>query len=327
MSEDPREQALLETAGEWLAMRQDASWSAAHEARFQAWLHAAPAHAQAYERMNQTWRQLGQTEAAAARRQQAAMAAARRRSPSPPMRRWRTGWALGMALVLCLVAGAAWQVQRHTVQYQVALQTGPREARGLDLPDGTRIELNRATELAVRFYPGRREVVLTRGEAFFQVASDAGKPFTVAAGDTVVTVVGTAFNVSTLPGHVQVDVQEGRVRVDAGRAPRRELTRNEFLRVGAAGAAEWGRTSADAVGSWRRGRLVFRDRPLAEVVQVLSRYRELPVRLADAQLGGRAVSGVVNTQSPDEFLRSLPLLLPVRVAAQPDGSLLISAAP
>ena len=52
------------------------------------------------------------------------------------------------------------------------------------------------------YYPGRREVVLDQGEGFFEVAPDSGRPFTVDARQSRVTVVGTAFDVRTTPEDV-----------------------------------------------------------------------------------------------------------------------------
>ena len=64
------------------------------------------------------------------------------------------------------------------------------------LPDGTQVWMNAASSLRfpTAFTGGTRQVTLT-GEAYFEVAKDAGHPFGVAVKDMKVTVLGTHFNV------------------------------------------------------------------------------------------------------------------------------------
>jgi transmembrane sensor len=65
--------------------------------------------------------------------------------------------------------------------YVQDVSTGAGEIRDLQLPDGSRISLNARSTLAVHFYRSRREVVLSQGEAFFEVAPAAERLFTVDA--------------------------------------------------------------------------------------------------------------------------------------------------
>ncbi len=82
------------------------------------------------------------------------------------------------------------------------------------LPDGSKIYLNRNSELSYRGNFGKRtrNVHLT-GEAFFDIASDASKPFVIDAGKAMVKVVGTSFNVITKnpDSAVEVYVKTGKV--------------------------------------------------------------------------------------------------------------------
>ena len=82
------------------------------------------------------------------------------------------------------------------------------------LPDGSKIFLNRNSEFSYRsnFGKHRRDVKLT-GEAFFEIAPDASKPFIIDAGKAKVKVVGTSFNVITNNSEsaVEVFVKTGKV--------------------------------------------------------------------------------------------------------------------
>lgn len=86
------------------------------------------------------------------------------------------------------------------------------------LEDGTSVELNRGTILAVNYSPTERRAVLSQGEAMFAVKRDLVRPFTVTAGDVSVLAVGTEFSVRLVDSVVEVLVTEGRVAVDPGNA-------------------------------------------------------------------------------------------------------------
>ncbi|MBK7131283.1 MAG: FecR domain-containing protein [Bacteroidales bacterium] len=84
----------------------------------------------------------------------------------------------------------------------------------ISLPDGSKISLNRNSQLTYRenFGKKNRNVKLT-GEAFFEIAPDASKPFIIDAGKADVRVVGTSFNVITnnTESEVEVYVKTGKV--------------------------------------------------------------------------------------------------------------------
>ena len=86
----------------------------------------------------------------------------------------------------------------------------------VSLPDGSKVYLNRNSEFTYRknFGKHRRDVTLT-GEAFFEIAPDASKPFIIDAGNAKVKVVGTSFNVITNNSEsaVEVFVKTGKVMV------------------------------------------------------------------------------------------------------------------
>ena len=61
------------------------------------------------------------------------------------------------------------------------------------------VTLNVASRPQASFYPPSPQVTLEHGEVFFDVAADAGRPFTLAAGKSAVRVLGTVFDVRTAP--------------------------------------------------------------------------------------------------------------------------------
>ena len=86
----------------------------------------------------------------------------------------------------------------------------------ISLPDGSKVYLNRNSTFTYRknFGKHRRDVNLS-GEAYFEIAPDASKPFIIDAGNAKVKVVGTSFNVITNNSEsaVEVFVKTGKVIV------------------------------------------------------------------------------------------------------------------
>ncbi len=83
-----------------------------------------------------------------------------------------------------------------------------------DLPDGSKVILNKHTELSYGIgKSGTREVKL-KGEAYFEVVHDEAKPFVVELGGIVIMDIGTAFNVKAVEGSdtIEVYVESGEVQ-------------------------------------------------------------------------------------------------------------------
>ncbi|WP_289240927.1 FecR domain-containing protein [Delftia sp.] len=169
-----------------------------------------------------------------------------------------------MALVTTLALGGGWYAWDNHASHVIEMATGPGEVREAELPDGTRVTLNFSSRLQVRYYPRRRETVLDQGEAFFQVAADRSRPFTVDSGASQVRVVGTAFNVRAGPPALVVKVLEGKVEL----RPDRHAADDRRLLLGAgAGMSVDARdgtqhplaAGADTVGDWRSGQMVFQQ--------------------------------------------------------------------
>jgi len=235
--------------------------------------------------------------------------------------------ALSVLAVVSLLAWGGWYRWDHTPGYTLQARTAPGQTQSIELPDGSRVALNVDSELQVRYYPRRREVVLDRGEAFFEVTPGPDRPFTVDSGASRVRVVGTAFNVRAGPPRLVVKVLEGKVQL----RPERDRAGGDVLLLAAgAGVAVDGAgrhstvvADADSVGDWRTGQVRFSGTPPAEVAQELSRYLGAPVELGDESLGRLRVSGLLATAAPERFVRALPALIAVRVQPRNGGGWLI----
>jgi len=81
------------------------------------------------------------------------------------------------------------------------------------MPDGSILWLNSNTEILVNYSDDYRRINLVQGEAHFEVAKDATRPFEVYADNRLVRAIGTAFTVHKLNGTIEVLVSEGTVEL------------------------------------------------------------------------------------------------------------------
>nr|WP_051020012.1 sigma-70 family RNA polymerase sigma factor [Thauera linaloolentis] len=246
----------------------------------------------------------------------------------------RRGRRRNLARLLGVGAGVAglpalWQLWRHWMPvYRADFALVPGRFHGEALPDGSTVLLDGASIIALAYYRTRRTAHLRQGGAFFAVAPDSARPFTVTALDVSVEVLGTRFAVDIERNWVRVDVESGRVQVLAGDGGQRLLTAGQSARVRAGGSfvepSGAGQGAAAPVAPWREGWLDFQHTPLALVAERLSRYSTEPLQVAPA-VGGLPVIARVNIAERDNWLRLLPAILPVEARQGVDGGWRIDA--
>jgi transmembrane sensor len=313
----------LEDACAWIVRLQNGDGDDALE--FDAWLEASELNRAAYDHALAVWTEYG--EAAPA------LLTERRRRERDRSRTLRRGTMLAIGALAAGAAGVAVLLSLQPAPGAGAAQayaTGLGQMRTVRLADGSVVELNAKTKLAVNYEPRARRVTLADGEAAFDVAHDPDRPFLITAGDRTVRVVGTRFDVRRRDGQLSVTVDRGVVEVrptvqGAGQAFRLHAGQRLTHEEGAAGADLSLADAADAL-SWREGKLVFRDQPLRDVVAELNLHLQRPVRLEDPALGERRVSGVLMLDDEAAALRRMALLARVTPIASPDGVVLSGAA-
>lgn len=149
------------------------------------------------------------------------------------------------------------------------------------LEDGTRVWLNAASSLRfpAKFAPDSRVVTLT-GEAYFEVAADSHAPFLVKAGNTVVNVLGTHFDVNAYPDEpvVRTTLLEGSVRVNSDHAA---VLMHSGQQTSTGPGGEMTKISnpelAQAAIAWKEGFFSFGEDHIQTVMRQLSRWYNVDV--------------------------------------------------
>lgn len=145
------------------------------------------------------------------------------------------------------------------------------------LPDGTKVWVNSMSELKfpVNFDKKERKVYL-KGEAYFEVAKEAKRPFRVEANNTSVEVLGTHFNINAYSSVTSTTLLSGSVKVlGYGRVkmlmPGQQASLSEgFATVEPADVAK-------AV-AWKNGEFYFRGDRMTEIARQLSRWYDLEIK-------------------------------------------------
>jgi transmembrane sensor len=311
-------------AAVWVARLHGPDRSVAMERECLAWQARSAEHREAFERCTETWQDVPRVSLANAYAGAAPVGGSLDRS----RRSFR--W-IATAAVAVVVAGTALLVQPW--RGDDVYSTGVGEQHQVLLDDGTRMSLNTDTRVRVDLGSDRRDVLVVRGEALFEVGKDPKRPFVVRAADSEVEALGTTFAVRFTPDDARtgqtlsVTLIEGQVAVrpvargggTGGPAPGQAMSlqageRVRFIASAVAVAPRVDRPNIDAVMAWKRSEAVFDDVALADAVAEMNRYTRTPIVLLDAPaLAGLRISGLYRTSDSAGFARAVAALHGLRV--------------
>lgn len=299
--QDDKDSVVLEEAMDWfLRLREDARHPAV-EAEFSRWLQRSPAHAEAWQKACRTWEVLGEVTPVHAGSWQSRKVV----TFSPPTSRRRGRWVAGAAALAAVLALAAPSL---LIRLQADYMTATAETRRVTLEDGTVVDMGADSAIKVEVAGSSRHVTLLQGEAFFDVAHDPARPFTVDTGGVEVAVLGTAFDVQLSSEETTVELARGIVSLSPEPAASRavELAPGEMAVVDhESGAVVRGTIAVEDIASWRNGRLFVNDVTIASVVEQLQRYHPAWIKVANRKLASRRVTGLYDLSNPDRALHAL----------------------
>jgi len=204
--------------------------------------------------------------------------------------------------------------------YQAA--RGGRET--VKLADGSRLELNTDSAVKIRINHWQRSVELIKGEVYFSVVHDSAKPFIVTAGVGRSIDLGTEFNVYRQAEKVTIAVQEGRVRVEAKQ--NRELSASQVAAYDQTGEfiSTPAKFNIKTATAWRRGKLIFDNRRLDDVLAEIGRYHNVSLKLSDLTLAHNKVSGTFFIERLEVNLAAIANSLNLAVRHQGNGEIVLA---
>lgn len=153
----------------------------------------------------------------------------------------------------------------------------------LRLPDGTGVWLNAASSITypTAFVGAKREVSV-KGEAYFEVAKDASKPFFVDVnGHSTIEVLGTDFNVNAYENEdiISTTLLQGMVKVTSDKGHQVTLKPGQQMLIdsGTRQIRAVNFVDTDKIVAWKNGAFNFEGVPLEKAMRQLARWYNLQI--------------------------------------------------
>ncbi len=188
--------------------------------------------------------------------------------------------------------------------------TPPGVKSTMTLQDGSKVMLNSGSTLRyIKNFESNRRMLYLTGEAYFEVAKDSLRPFTVVAGGVMTTALGTAFNVSAYGEEdVNVSLVEGKVAVEgeSENSLSTNLEVGEEIRVNfETGKSVKGRFNPELVLAWTNKKIIFRKVKMEEAIRVLENWYGVKFKLKNKPAPGLLIYGEYEDEILENVLEGL----------------------
>lgn len=198
------------------------------------------------------------------------------------------------------------------------------------LPDGTIACLNNNSHINYpeKFGNSLREIYFW-GEAYFEVAHEKSRPFIIHTGDARIKVLGTSFNVKSIPGSsiVEVTVKEGKVLLYCVNEQDNilseiVLSRGETGRLNSLNHVASKVTNEDLnYLTWKTGVLKFVDTPLTKVLNDVSKNYHVQLSYNPEELAGLKLTADFENEDIDAVIEVISLVHHLKFTANGKGFL------
>jgi transmembrane sensor len=342
---------IAEQAGEWFVANNEGPLSATDAAALAAWLKTSPVHVEEFLGIAAIARDLKEAHADPEYSVAAILARARAAEQTSVQPLWPrmidtalgTGsgrwFAAAATMAACVLVSiglfTTWNPLRSpglpsAPEGITALHFETRHGEVLShrLADNSVLHLNTDSAVTIRYGKNDRLVILTAGQANFEVAHERDRAFRVIAGPAEIVDIGTKFDVRLEGASALVTVVQGLVTVGAsvntekpgadagpGRVPPiTRLSANQQMRV-AEGEVPAAPVAVDAqrATAWMQRQIAFDHEPLERVATEFNRYSAKPIEIATPSLRKLQISGVFATDDPEAFIAFLRSLKGVHV--------------
>lgn len=296
-----RKDAAREQALAWFVRMNSAEATVADRSALSQWLAGDPRNQHEYDTLGRIWSDLDGV------RDPRLSMASPHVSAAPSRRMVLSG---GIAAA---VAGGYLALNGLPDILQSDEYTGIGETRRAELEDGSIVDMDADTAYALEYDDRVRGIHLQRGRALFDVTNDP-RPFRVRSSGGVITALGTRFSVHLWDGTTTVAVQDHAVTVEARGASPQRIEQGQRLSFAPLTSGTIEPSDAAVETAWLRGKLIFEDRPLRQVLADVNRYRSGVIHVTSDRLLDMRVSGIFDISNPDGVLQAIEDTLPLRSA-------------
>ncbi|MTD92717.1 DUF4880 domain-containing protein [Hyphomicrobium sp. xq] len=321
-------EALKHEAQRWVLRLTSGEATEADAVALNRWRLTSVAHRQAFAEANLLWTKLQPATAISARDGPAATTSSSQDSGRHPAHLGRRAF-LGGAIA----AAAAYTVVRPPFELWPSLaelsadyRTGIGQQRQIPLTGDIWLKLNTRTSVSALSSRGgtvdAERIELISGELAAATNNLSAKPLVVVAGEGQTTATHARFNVRHDGGTVCVTCLDGELEI---KHPHRSsaLRSGQQVAYNTQSMGDAVNVDTDAVSAWERGLLVFRNDPLARVIEEVNRYRSGKIVLMNEALGRRPVLATFRIDRMDEVVPRLQAVFGVKIQTFPGGIVVV----
>ncbi|MDF2515724.1 MAG: Fe2+-dicitrate sensor, rane component [Sphingobacterium sp.] len=166
----------------------------------------------------------------------------------------------------------------------------------VQLEDGTKVWLNAGSTISypAQFVGNERSVVL-KGEAYFEVAHNAKKPFKVNVGNDEIQVLGTGFNIQSYADNATpiTTLVHGKVKVTRKNKLQQSLILQPGQQTLAQANLQKANTDISGITAWKNGLFSFRRSSVKNIVRELERWYNIDFVVDQTAAENRLITGEI----------------------------------
>lgn len=240
---------------------------------------------------------------------------------------YRTYSAVASILLLLLVGFSIWQYSTKP-QVMYVVSSGTRSIEEVRLPDGTNVKIGAKSKLTYpqNFNSKKRKVIL-EGQAFFDVAKDASKPFVVETERMEVTALGTSFEVFSfdIENNAETILLSGKVRIctkKQGITSSKEyiLTPNHRFSISSCDKISIDAINANKYSAWRsKGYLSFENETLSTIIPRMEKWYNQRIYCDIGSLDEHRFSITIKDEPLEFILQTISKVSPFIFVLEKDG--------
>ncbi|MCA4806958.1 FecR family protein [Myroides odoratimimus] len=188
----------------------------------------------------------------------------------------------------------------------------------ITLPDSSTVVLSANSVLSYNHdFNIEKRTVKLKGKAFFDIAHNKQKPFTVEVGDFTTSVLGTSFTITEIDSLTQVTVVTGKVKVSSEKESLIEpiyLTKNkQFTFNNHTQLSSVNTKDLESVLTWNKGIINFKQTPLPEVINQLNTWYNTSIQYNSSLIKQKTLTASYNDKSLDYILEDISFLLDLKI--------------
>lgn len=249
---------------------------------------------------------------------------------SNPLRiKYLSKWSVAASIAILLVSATLISLFINNYQSSIVEKfNNGAEPMLVKLSDGSQVWLNRNSSISYRRkFDSKERATTLEGEAYFDVKTDAERPFTVRTGNIQTRVLGTSFNllspmdgekveIALVEGSVQVNYPDTSIVLKPGEQLIYSKDTRRFNRI------EFERGAPQA---WKDKIIYFQKADVNEVANRLGNWYGVEVSVKEAHLIKGKLQHRYDTKklSFDEVLEGISKVMDYTCKKQEDGTVLI----